>query len=282
MTSLPPAEHSSTIRVGRTSLRVAVRPGTAGGTPLLLCNGIGAQQEVLKPFVDALDPRITVVRFDVPGVGASPLLRLPRPYAALALLAVRMMSQLGYDRFDLLGISWGGGLAQQIAFQHPRSCRRLVLCATATGWMMVPGRPNVLRHMVSPARYRDRDHVRRIAGTIYGGQMRTNPDRARALLVEGDRPPSGRSYAYQLLASAGWASLPFLPLIRQPTLVLHGTDDPIVPLVNARMMTRLLPHARLHVYDDGHLGLVTRASELAPVVADFLLADAPGSAGATS
>lgn len=267
----PAIEQASTVTVGRTELRVVVRPGTAGGPPLLLCNGIGAQQEVLKPFVDALDPRITAVRFDVPGVGASPLKRLPRSYGALALLATRLMSQLGHDSFDVLGISWGGGLAQQIAFQHPRRCRRLVLCATATGWLMVPGAPTVLRHMVTPARYRDRTYVRDVAGTIYGGQMRTQPDLARTLLVEGDRPPSHRAYAYQLMAAAGWTSLPFLPLIRQQTLVLHGTDDPIVPLVNARLMTRLLPHAQLYTYDDGHLGLVTRAAELAPVVSNFLL-----------
>jgi len=74
----------------------------------------------------------------------------------------------------------------------------------------------------------------------------------------------------QLLAGAGWTSLAALPCIRQPTLILAGTDDPIIPLVNARIMQRLLPHATLHTYDDGHLGLVTQTDELAPVVSSFL------------
>jgi pimeloyl-ACP methyl ester carboxylesterase len=52
---------------------------------------------------------------------------------------------------------------------------------------------------------------------------------------------------------------------------LAGDDDPIVPLLNARIMARLLPSARLHVYPDGHLGLITRADQLAPLVAAFLL-----------
>jgi pimeloyl-ACP methyl ester carboxylesterase len=51
---------------------------------------------------------------------------------------------------------------------------------------------------------------------------------------------------------------------------MAGADDPIIPLVNARIMTRLLPDARLHVHPDGHLGLLTRADELAGVVAAFL------------
>jgi pimeloyl-ACP methyl ester carboxylesterase len=59
-------------------------------------------------------------------------------------------------------------------------------------------------------------------------------------------------------------------MLRQETLVLSGKDDPIIPLANARMMSSLLPHSRLHVFDDGHLGLVTLASELGPVIATFL------------
>jgi pimeloyl-ACP methyl ester carboxylesterase len=102
----------------------------------------------------------------------------------------------------------------------------------------------------------------------------------RALLHDRTRvgPPLG--YLYQLAAGAGWSSLPFLPWIRQPTLLLAGDDDPIIPLVNARIMRRLLPHAELHVYNGGHLGLLTEASQLAPIVDRFLrrgdpAADAP-------
>jgi pimeloyl-ACP methyl ester carboxylesterase len=52
--------------------------------------------------------------------------------------------------------------------------------------------------------------------------------------------------------------------------VLSGADDPIVPPANARIMSRLIPNARLHIFDDGHLGLLTSVDELAPIVRDFL------------
>ncbi len=261
-----------TVQVGRATISAVVRPGTADGVPLLLCNGIGAHHRALEPFVDLLHPRITAIRFDVPGAGASAAPQLPHPYAVIARTAARLVRELGHERFDVLGISWGGGLAQQIAFQYPRRCRRVVLAATATGSLMVPAGPLVLRHMVTPRRYRDPSYARSVAGVIYGGAVRQRAHLAEALLVESDRAPSRKGYAYQLLAGAGWTSLPFLPLIRQPTLLLAGTDDPVVPLVNARLMARLLPHAVLHTYDDGHLALVTRAQELAPVVSEFLLA----------
>jgi poly(3-hydroxyalkanoate) depolymerase len=259
-----------TVVVGRQHLRVAVRPGDSTRTPLVLANGIGASLELLQPFVDALDPSIEVIRFDVPGVGGSPLPAVPYRLPALARLVARMLDQLGYPSVDMLGISWGGGVAQQFALCHRRRCRRLVLAATGTGMLMVPGRPRVLARMATPRRYLDPGYAERIAGDLYGGTMRSDPAQARALLHDRTRVGPGRGYLYQLAAGAGWSSLPLLPWVRQPTLLLAGDDDPIVPLVNARIMRGLLPHAELHVYHGGHLALLTDAAELAPVVDRFL------------
>ncbi|WP_245158891.1 poly(3-hydroxyalkanoate) depolymerase [Blastococcus sp. TF02A-35] len=256
---------------GRT-IRAAVRPGSDDAVPpLLLMNGIGASLEVLQPLVDALDPRRTVVRFDVPGVGGSPRPVVPYVLSTLSPVVAGLLSRLGYDEpVDVLGLSWGGGLAQHFAVQHRRRCRKLVLAATATGSLMVPAHPRVLARMLTPRRHRDPDYARRIAGDIYGGTMRTEPERAAAVLHANTRVGPRRGYYYQLASSAGWSSLPFLRLIRQPTLVVAGDDDPIIPVVNARLMARLLPHGRLHVYPGGHIALITEAQELAPVIERFL------------
>lgn len=258
------------VRVLGHDLRVSVRPGAAAGPPLVVCNGIGASLDLLDPFVDALDPAVEVVRFDVPGVGGSPMPKVPYNFALLATLIGRLVRQLGYDRFDVLGISWGGGLAQQLAFQNPGCCRRVVLVSTGTGMLMVPARPAVLSKMLTPRRYHDPAYAKAIAPMLYGGRMRREPEEVRHLLYEPERLGAPAGYFLQLLAGLGWSSLPALPLIRQPTLILAGDDDPLIPLVNARIMRALLPRATLHVYDDGHLGLITSASTLAPVVADFL------------
>ena len=265
-------EHLRQVTVLGHSIRVAVREGTEPGPPLLLCNGIGASLELLQPFVDALDPRLTVIRFDVPGVGGSPDPKVPYNFALLTVGINKLMTRYGYEEYDVLGISWGGGLAQHIAFQSPRRCRRLVLVSTATGSLMVPASPRVLRKMITPRRYRDPEFAVTVASELYGGQMRERPDDVRRLMHAHSRVGSRRGYLLQLLAGAGWSSLPGLPFLRQRTLILAGDDDPIIPLVNARIMRSLIPDARLHVYPDGHLGLVTSADELAPIVADFLLA----------
>ena len=93
--------------------------------------------------------------FDVPGVGGSPAPRLPyRPWT-LARLSAQLLDQLGYDHVDVLGVSWGGAIAQQFAFQQAKRCRRLILAATSPGHLMVPGKLAVLLKMASPRRYRD-------------------------------------------------------------------------------------------------------------------------------
>jgi poly(3-hydroxyalkanoate) depolymerase len=258
------------VRILGQDIRVAVRPGTRAGPPLVLCNGIGASLDLLEPFVAELPADLEVVSFDVPGIGGSSLPRLPYNFALLSVLLGRLVRELGYDKVDVLGISWGGGLAQQFAFQNPRRCRRLVLVSTGTGYLMVPAHPRVLAKMLTPRRYRDPDFAASIAASLYGGRLRDQPQLAKRILHEQSRLGSRRGYALQLAAGAGWTSLPFLPLLRQRTLVLAGNDDPIIPIVNARMINHLLPHSRLHVFDDGHLGLVTRAAELGPVVASFL------------
>jgi poly(3-hydroxyalkanoate) depolymerase len=258
------------IRVLGHEVRVSVRPGTEHGPPLVMCNGVGASLDLLQPFVDQVDPRIEVVRFDVPGVGGSSMPKVPYNFTMLAWFVATLVDRLGYDRFDALGISWGGGLAQQLAFQFPRRCRRLVLVSTGTGMLMVPARFGVLSKMLTPRRYRDPAYAKAIAPTLYGGKMRLRPGEVRHVMYEQERLGPQAGYFLQLLAGVGWSSLPALPLIRQPTLILAGIDDPIIPLVNARIMRALLPKSSLHVFDDGHLGLMTSAHELGPLVSRFV------------
>jgi poly(3-hydroxyalkanoate) depolymerase len=274
-TSRQPADrrpYVRTVTAGGRTLRASVRPGTDESVPpLLLMNGIGASLEVLQPFVDALDRRRTVVRFDVPGVGGSPRPVVPYNLATFGPVVAGMLDRLSFrDQVDVLGLSWGGGLAQHFAVQHRRRVRRLVLAATGTGSLMVPAHPRVLARMLTPRRHRDPEYARQIAGEIYGGTMRTDPGRAARALHSDTRLGPRRGYYYQLAATTGWSSLPFLRLIRQPTLVVVGDDDPIIPLVNARIMARLIPDARLHVYSGGHIALITEAEDLAPVIERFL------------
>jgi poly(3-hydroxyalkanoate) depolymerase len=268
-----PAERMRILKIGGRTIRVSVREGAPAWAPLLLCNGIGASLELFQPFVDALDPRRGVIRFDMPGVGGSPAPVVPYHLATLPSLLAGLLDQLGHEQADVLGISWGGGLAQQFAVSRPDRVRRLVLVATGPGALMVPANPRILLRMLTPRRHRDPGYAARIAGELYGGSARKNPGVARDLLHATTRLGPARGYYYQLIASAGWTSLPWLPRMRPPTLILAGDDDPIIPLVNARIMHRLIAQSQLHIYHGGHLELAADAGRIAPVVEAFLDAD---------
>jgi poly(3-hydroxyalkanoate) depolymerase len=253
-------------------LRVGIRPGDNTRPPLLLFNGIGASIELVVPFLQAL-PEPEAIVFDVPGVGGSPAPTLPyRPWT-LARLAARLLDQLGHAQVDVLGVSWGGALAQQFAFQYAKRCRRLILAATSPGHLMVPGKLTVLLKMATPRRYKDADYMQRIAGDIYGGAFRGSSEGASARVREHlshVRWSSDYGYYLQLIAGVGWSSLPWLRLLSQPTLIMAGTDDPIVPMVNARILAKLIPDSRLATIDDGHLFLITSAQHSADIISDFL------------
>ena len=264
---------AGTLFAGGRILRVSVRNGDPEWPPLVLCNGIGARLELLQPFVNALDPQREVVRFDMPGIGGSPPPVLPYHLATLAPLMSDLLDQLGYQQADVLGISWGGGLAQHLAVLRPERVRLLVLAATSPGGLMVPGHPRALLRMIWPWRTRDHGCAASIAAELYGGSVRDDPPLARELLRATTRLVGTRGYTYQLLATVGWTSLPLLPLVRQPTLILAGDDDPIIPAINARIMYSLIPRSELTIYHGGHLDLITQAGRLAPVVEAFLTAE---------
>jgi poly(3-hydroxyalkanoate) depolymerase len=249
-------------------IRVNLRKGT--GVPLVLCNGIGASLEVLDPLVQHLDPDTTVVRFDVPGIGASPNSPLPYGFPYLAVVLGQLLKKLGINgKVDVLGLSWGGALAQQFAFQNPRRCRRLILVSTGTGALMVPANPAVLAKMLTPRRFLDHEFAASIAGDLYGGTVRNDASVVKRLFDRQLMAGSRVGYLHQLLAGAVWTSLFALPLIRQRTLLIAGRDDPVIPVANTKIMARLLPRATVYMHAGGHVDLITNAAELAPVIESF-------------
>ena len=258
-----------TITVDGQELHVAVRPGNNTETPLLICNGIGANLELLDSFVDAL-AGLEVIRFDAPGTGASPAPALPYRFRGLAHLVAGMLDTLGYEQVDVMGISWGGALAQQFAHSHPERCRRLVLAATSAGVVMVPGRPSVLAKMISPRRYSDREAMQAMAPELYGGEFRTDPDLVRRFWQHVQAHEAQIGYFWQLFAASGWTSIFWLHRLKQPTLVLVGEDDPIVPPINGRLLAKRIPNARLESLPCGHLFVFTYTHQTAALVQEFL------------
>jgi len=254
-------------RIGGREIRYAVwkaKVGSPPQRPILFFNGIGANIELMAPLAEWISDR-DIVTFDMPGVGGSPPPRLPyRPWM-IARMTMRLLDHLGYDKVDVMGVSWGGGMAQQFAFQHPSRVGKLILAATSPGTLMVPGEISALSKMANPRRYFDTQFMKDNFRTLYGDEASGANDHTDRI-----SPPTRVGYAYQLSAMIGWTSAPFLPFMRQKTLVLMGADDRIVPVVNGKILAGLIPRARLEVVAGGHLFLVSRAAESVPLIKAFL------------
>jgi poly(3-hydroxyalkanoate) depolymerase len=235
---------------------------------LLLCNGLGANLELLTPLMQAMGD-VATIAFDVPGSGGSPPSHVPLRLRDVAELVAMLVARLGHRHIDVLGVSWGGLLAQQLAAQYSTQIRRLVLVSTGPGVSWVPGNLGALFHLANPRRWHDMNYLAQIAPDLYGGVFRREPERVHETFRLA-KQPSVLGYYGQILAVAAWSSMSWLHRLPQPALVIGGTDDPLVPVANARVLADHIPNARLRLIEDGHMLLLTSLNEVAPLLLDFL------------
>jgi poly(3-hydroxyalkanoate) depolymerase len=259
----------SMVQAGGLRLHVGRR---GAGRPLLLITGIGAHLDMWSPFARHAGDR-ELIAFDAPGTGLSPRPRLPLRMGAIADVVRDLLDALDLAQVDVLGYSWGGGLAQELARRAPERVRRLVLCATSPGILGgTPPRPLAALVLASPARYYHPRLLELTVPLIAGGRTAREPG---ALAAQAGarlrRPPDPLGYAFQLYAVTGWTSLPWLKQLAQPTLVVGGDQDPSVPLRNARVLAAHIPDARLHVVEGGgHLFLLDEPESVAGAIREFL------------
>lgn len=260
------------MRTTELSTGVIVREFTPEGRdveaerPLVLLNGIGAGVDNWGEFPRALGRYCLAI--DVAHATACQSKPTMRGYSEAV---AGTIDDIGYDSVDLLGLSWGGALAQETAVRHGNRLGKLVLAATLHGMQSVPPRWSAMAALMSPDRSSER--FTRIAGRVYGGDIRDNPELLQTIGIE--RSVNTDAYQRQLRAIRTWGNILLrLRNIQNQTLVMAGEDDPIARPLNSRMMALFIPRAELHVVPGdeggGHLFLHTRPEESAEVVNEFL------------
>jgi pimeloyl-ACP methyl ester carboxylesterase len=248
-------------------LRVTTWNDDRAGRPLLAFNGIGMNAELLEPLAARLNRR--VIAFDMPGVGGSPDPLVPYTATTMAATASVVLDRLGVARADVLGISWGGGIAQQFALQHGPRIGRLALAATSAGVAMAPGSPALLARLVDPTELTAGKAFQRNLALLYNGGGAAAP-----VSLNAATPPSPLGWLYQLGALAAWTSLALLPWLDVPTLILAGDEDRVVPPLNARLLHALIPDSRLElIAGGGHLFALSHAEQVAGALDRFLAVD---------
>jgi poly(3-hydroxyoctanoate) depolymerase len=262
-----PGDYIGILRVDGLSLNVRV---DGEGPVLVLINGIGGGLGGWAPIEPWLAGR-RVVRFDAPGAGSSPTPGWPMSLRRVARATGALLTRLGVTECDVLGVSLGGAVAQELAWAEPRRVRRLVLVSTTCGWGGLPLTPAATMALLRADRFHRRGLYQRLAPRLVGG--RTTADAGELARYLDARLTEGadlRGYLWQAVAASVWSSVLWLHRVRQPALVVHGTADPLIHPVNARLLAALLPAGRVRLVAGGHLVLLDSPDLVMPLVVAFL------------
>jgi poly(3-hydroxyoctanoate) depolymerase len=267
--SVAPVKPVKDVQLNIRGLRIHAQ-SCGEGEPLLLYSGIWGEVRLWERLLPHL-PGFRTIAFDPPGIGRSQMPSVPLSMWALAHFGTAVLDEFGIDSAHVLGASFGGAVAQQMAFSHPSRVRRLVLVSTSFGGFAMPGKLSAFWHFIHPRSYHP-ERLERVAGDMFGGRMRTEPELVRSMHIK--RPTDTLAALYRMAPLFGWTSLPWLWTIRHPALVIAGDDDPVTPLVNHKIIATLMPQARLHtVAGGGHLALLDSAHQVGPVITSFLSED---------
>jgi poly(3-hydroxyoctanoate) depolymerase len=241
------------------------------GPPLLMIHGIGAPLEFWSRLEANLEDFRTIT-VDPPGSGRSSNPRLHFGMRQFAGILDDLIAHLELDSVNVLGLSLGGMMAQELAHRSPDKVAKLVLASTTCGLGSVPASPKVLAAIMSPLRFYSRRHYEQIAPMMYGDQVAED----RSLLTEHMEVrkrirPSVVGHFIQLKAAFTWTSRPWLRSLEMPVLVIAGGDDQVVPVANGRMLASTVRDGRLEVIAGGsHLCLLQEPRRASQLIADFV------------
>ncbi|HZS10483.1 MAG TPA: alpha/beta hydrolase [Blastocatellia bacterium] len=243
------------------------------GEPLLLIHGLGARGESFAHQLPALAPHFLTIIFDNRGVGETDQPRGPYSIPQMADDAAGLLDAMGIERARIFGVSMGGMIAQELVLRHPQRVVKLALGCTHSGIRHCTPSPAWVTELFRTAAGKSREQVVRDFIPVNFAAKTREHDRALietvvARMISNRQEP----YAYfqQLDAVYRFDSYDRLPEIRQPALVLTGTEDPLIPPANSDVLAARIPNARLIRFEDAsHLFFIEKADEVNRELLEF-------------
>lgn len=246
------------------------------GEPLLLIQGLsGSHAAWGEPLLEALQDDFDLVYYDHRGIGFSPAVDQPFTLADLADDATALLDELGLQDVHVLGISMGGMVAQHLALRHPERLRTLALGCTACGG---PGSvltsPRVVRRLMVGMQSGDKDVALRSSFDVNVAPALQDDEHFAAFRAMSLQAPASMStIMLQVQAIVEHDVQARLAEVRAPTLVLHGTEDQMLPAENAPIIAQRIPGARLELFEGaGHLFYWEQPERTAGLLRDHMLA----------
>ncbi len=244
---------------------------SGAGPPLLLIMGMsGTSLHWGEPFLSLLRSDFDVIAYDHRGVGASTPLDGPVTIRQMADDAAGLLGALEIDSAHVLGISMGGMIAQELAIGHAERVRTLTLgCTYCGGEGSALASEIVMRKLAAAMASGDRERALRAGWEMNVSSAMAADDQAYARFREigMQRAVAVPVIIEQLQACAAHDANARLAQLAMPTLVVHGTEDQLLPVRNGRLIASRIPAARLEIFDGvGHLFFWERPERSAELV----------------
>jgi 3-oxoadipate enol-lactonase len=242
------------------------------GEPLLCVMGLSADHTawVLNMHEWAKSRRVIV--FDNRDVGQSSYVEEPYEVTDLAADAIALADHLGLEDFDLIGLSMGGAIAQEIALAAPERVRTLTLCVTyPAGGEWGKQRARVMGELFAAMTREQR--VEFLMMAIYSEQLFANPsfvDAARQAMLANPHPQPPEAFRRQVEASSRHDARERVGELAMPVHVIGARRDMLVPFRGSEELAELIPGAKFTRIDSGHAVNVEAAQEFNAAVMDFI------------
>ena len=246
------------------------------GTTALLFNHSGASSLAWSErFLEALAEQLMVVTFDYRGTGHSSPASSAFSLADLAADGLEILEAEGTASAIVIGTSMGGAVAQEFALAFPQRVSRLVLLGTFAGsGHRIPPDPSVLELLTLPDEPLSKvQRMRRFLPTIYAPTfLEQHEEFVLDLELKGARFNTEETIARHGAATSAFDVYERLPSMSTPTLVIHGTADPIIPVENGEILAGRIPDAEYVTLEGvGHLPAVEQPLDVAERILKFAL-----------
>ncbi len=244
------------------------------GEPLVLIPGFAAGAWIWSKHVAPLATKFRVVTFDPRGIGQSSFESEQLTMRLLADDTAALLRRLGIEQAHILGVSFGGFVAQEFALAYPEMTRTLSLCCTSFGGPNhVAPSMDILTAVLSTNGFNTQERIRRNLLPAFSPEFaRIHADEVEEVInLRLANPVVEEAYRAQLKAGVGFDAESRVGGIQAPTLVLSGDADAIVPVQNSHNLARRIPGARLRLIEGGsHLFFIEQPDEFNRIVAEFL------------
>jgi 3-oxoadipate enol-lactonase len=262
---------------------------TGKGFPLVMINGLSDSLDCWDPrLIEALSKKFELVLFDNRDVGRTDMSKREYTMKTFADDTVGLMNALGISKANVLGISMGGMIAQELVLNYPETVTKLVLCSTGNNWcfsqevsriVLAVGEssPEELTRMIfslNVANDFPRNFLKQhpFAAICFTADfVIENPELVTHIFQRAaEHPISKEGWRRQLSAIRGFNTQGRLQQIRNPTLVLHGSRDIEIPPENGSTLAQAIPNAKLVYFDKSAHYLAEQIREVINVLSAFL------------